>query len=92
MLRQELVPAFSSLAFDLAISTTKNPAFNAEPLKTEFGYHVIMVSEFSEKFPLHAMRPLCFGRLKGQSEKKVSALTIPYIVHLHHIVTCMNAK
>jgi hypothetical protein len=34
---------FKTLAFSLPISTTKQPQFNKEPLKTQFGYHIVMV-------------------------------------------------
>jgi len=39
--REDLVPAFADAAFALDSSTTGSPKF-AE-VKTEFGYHIIMV-------------------------------------------------
>jgi NIMA-interacting peptidyl-prolyl cis-trans isomerase 4 len=38
-----MVGPFQELAFSLPVSTTKQPVYNKEPLKTQFGYHIVMV-------------------------------------------------
>ena len=43
--RGQMIGDFQELAFQLPVSTSNAPVFNREPLKTKFGYHVIMVEE-----------------------------------------------
>lgn len=43
MARGSMVGPFQELAFSLPISTVKKPEYNKEPLKTQFGYHIVMV-------------------------------------------------
>ena len=43
--RGQMIGAFQDLAFGLTVSTVNSPIFNREPLKTQFGYHVIMVED-----------------------------------------------
>eukprot|EP00834_Sanchytrium_tribonematis_P000525 NODE_9_length_64580_cov_1.431941.p52 type:complete len:114 gc:universal NODE_9_length_64580_cov_1.431941:57799-57458(-) len=43
--RGQMIGDFQDLAFSLSVSTSNAPQFNREPLKTKFGYHVIMVED-----------------------------------------------
>ena len=43
--RGQMIGDFQDLAFQLPVSTSNAPQYNREPLKTKFGYHVIMVEE-----------------------------------------------
>jgi NIMA-interacting peptidyl-prolyl cis-trans isomerase 4 len=43
MIRGSMVGAFQEAAFQLPISTASNPIYTDPPIKTQHGYHVIMV-------------------------------------------------
>ena len=43
MTRGSMVGAFQDAAFSLATSTTASPIYTDPPVKTKFGYHIIMV-------------------------------------------------
>uniref|UniRef100_A0A0A9VSP6 Peptidyl-prolyl cis-trans isomerase n=2 Tax=Lygus hesperus TaxID=30085 RepID=A0A0A9VSP6_LYGHE len=43
MTRGSMVGPFQDAAFDLPISTVANPVYTDPPIKTKFGYHIIMV-------------------------------------------------
>jgi len=43
MTRGSMVGPFQEAAFSLPTSTTSNPVYTDPPVKTKFGYHVIMV-------------------------------------------------
>ncbi|KAF2358857.1 Peptidyl-prolyl cis-trans isomerase PpiC-type [Trinorchestia longiramus] len=43
MIRGSMVGPFQDAAFDLPVSTTANPNYTDPPIKTKFGYHIIMV-------------------------------------------------
>lgn len=43
MTRGSMVGPFQDAAFALPISTTAKPAYTDPPVKTKFGYHIIMV-------------------------------------------------
>jgi NIMA-interacting peptidyl-prolyl cis-trans isomerase 4 len=43
MIRGSMVGAFQDAAFALHTSTPDKPVFSDPPVKTQFGYHVIMV-------------------------------------------------
>jgi len=42
-IRGAMVGAFQDAAFALPISTVANPTYTDPPVKTQFGYHIIMV-------------------------------------------------
>ena len=41
--RGDLVGAFTEAAFELPVSTVNSPVYTDPPIKTGFGYHIIMV-------------------------------------------------
>ena len=41
--RGAMVGAFQDAAFQLPVSTVSAPVFTDPPVKTQFGYHIIMV-------------------------------------------------
>jgi NIMA-interacting peptidyl-prolyl cis-trans isomerase 4 len=43
MTRGSMVGAFQDAAFALPISTLASPVYTDPPVKTQFGYHIIMV-------------------------------------------------
>jgi len=43
--RGSLIGSFQELAFEMQPSTLDKPVYNETPLKTQFGYHIIMVEE-----------------------------------------------
>lgn len=43
MIRGSMVGDFQDAAFKLPISTVNNPVYTDPPVKTKFGYHIIMV-------------------------------------------------
>ncbi|XP_071455493.1 peptidyl-prolyl cis-trans isomerase NIMA-interacting 4 [Hetaerina americana] len=43
MIRGSMVGPFQDAAFALPISTVANPVYTDPPVKTKFGYHIIMV-------------------------------------------------
>lgn len=43
MTRGSMVGPFQDAAFALPISTVNNPIYTDPPIKTKFGYHIIMV-------------------------------------------------
>uniref|UniRef100_A0A069DNL8 Peptidyl-prolyl cis-trans isomerase n=1 Tax=Panstrongylus megistus TaxID=65343 RepID=A0A069DNL8_9HEMI len=43
MVRGSMVGPFQEAAFNLATSTVNKPIFTDPPIKTKFGYHIIMV-------------------------------------------------
>ncbi|CAH0381030.1 unnamed protein product [Bemisia tabaci] len=43
MTRGSMVGAFQDAAFALPVSTVANPVYTDPPVKTKFGYHIIMV-------------------------------------------------
>lgn len=43
MTRGSMVGPFQDAAFELGISTVSNPEYTNPPIKTKFGYHIIMV-------------------------------------------------
>ncbi|XP_065212555.1 peptidyl-prolyl cis-trans isomerase NIMA-interacting 4 [Planococcus citri] len=43
MIRGSMVGPFQDAAFSLPISTVANPVYTDPPIKTKFGYHIIMV-------------------------------------------------
>ena len=43
MVRGSMVGAFQDAAFNLSVSTTSSPVYTDPPVKTKFGYHIIMV-------------------------------------------------
>ncbi len=43
MTRGSMVGPFQDAAFALPISTLANPVYTDPPIKTNFGYHIIMV-------------------------------------------------
>nr|CAH8828965.1 unnamed protein product [Trichobilharzia regenti] len=43
MSRGSMVGAFQDAAFALPVSTLENPKYTDPPVKTQFGYHIIMV-------------------------------------------------
>lgn len=43
MTRGSMVGPFQDAAFALPISTTSNPIYTDPPVKTKFGYHIIMI-------------------------------------------------
>lgn len=43
MVRGSMVGDFQDAAFKLPISTVNNPVYTDPPVKTKFGYHIIMV-------------------------------------------------
>ncbi|CAH1102264.1 unnamed protein product [Psylliodes chrysocephalus] len=43
MIRGSMVGPFQDAAFALPISTVNNPIYTDPPIKTKFGYHIIMV-------------------------------------------------
>ncbi|KAI5727711.1 hypothetical protein M8J77_005913 [Diaphorina citri] len=43
MVRGSMVGEFQDAAFKLPISTVNNPVYTEPPIKTKFGYHIIMV-------------------------------------------------
>ena len=43
MTRGSMVGPFQEAAFALSTSTTSNPVYTDPPVKTKFGYHIIMV-------------------------------------------------
>ncbi|KAJ1833709.1 Peptidyl-prolyl cis-trans isomerase pin4 [Coemansia sp. RSA 2711] len=43
MARGSMVGPFQDVAFSLPPSTCNKPIYNKEPVKTKFGYHIIMV-------------------------------------------------
>ncbi|KAJ8940047.1 hypothetical protein NQ314_010879 [Rhamnusium bicolor] len=43
MTRGSMVGPFQEAAFELPISTVNNPVYTDPPIKTKFGYHIIMV-------------------------------------------------
>lgn len=43
MTRGSMVGPFQDAAFALQNSTTSNPIYTDPPVKTKFGYHIIMV-------------------------------------------------
>lgn len=43
MIRGSMVGAFQDAAFDLPVSTIGSPNYTDPPIKTKFGYHIIMV-------------------------------------------------
>lgn len=43
MIRGSMVGPFQDAAFDLQKSTCDKPIYTDPPIKTKFGYHVIMV-------------------------------------------------
>lgn len=43
MNRGSMVGTFQDIAFALPVSTIDKPIYNDPPIKTQFGYHVIMV-------------------------------------------------
>jgi peptidyl-prolyl cis-trans isomerase NIMA-interacting 4 len=45
MTRGAMVGAFQEAAFALTPSTTSQPIYTNPPVKTSFGYHIIMVEE-----------------------------------------------
>ena len=45
MARGSMVGAFQEAAFNLQPSTCKNPIYTDPPVKTQFGYHIIMVED-----------------------------------------------
>ena len=45
MTRGSMVGPFQEAAFKLQISTCAQPIFTDPPIKTNFGYHIIMVEE-----------------------------------------------
>lgn len=42
-IRGSMVGAFQDAAFQLPISTVSSPHYTDPPVKTQFGYHIIMV-------------------------------------------------
>ncbi|OMH81949.1 Peptidyl-prolyl cis-trans isomerase NIMA-interacting 4 [Zancudomyces culisetae] len=47
MVRGSMVGAFQEAAFALAPSTCDKPVYTNPPVKTQFGYHIIMVEDRS---------------------------------------------
>ncbi|PVU94101.1 hypothetical protein BB561_002800 [Smittium simulii] len=47
MVRSGMVGPFQDAAFALAISTCVNPVYTNPPVKTKFGYHIIMIEDRS---------------------------------------------
>lgn len=45
MNRGSMVAAFEEAAFALPTSTCDNPVYTDPPVKTSFGYHIIMVED-----------------------------------------------
>jgi len=45
MMRGSMVGAFQDSAFQLQPSTPANPIYTDPPVKTQFGYHIIMVED-----------------------------------------------
>jgi len=45
MSRQGMVGPIQDVAFKMQTSTTAKPIYNKEPIRTKFGYHVVMVRE-----------------------------------------------
>jgi peptidyl-prolyl cis-trans isomerase NIMA-interacting 4 len=45
MVRGSMVGAFQDAAFALPPSTVGKPVFTDPPVKTQFGYHIIMVED-----------------------------------------------
>jgi NIMA-interacting peptidyl-prolyl cis-trans isomerase 4 len=45
MTRGSMVGAFQDAAFQLSISTVDKPIYTNPPIKTQFGYHIIMVED-----------------------------------------------
>lgn len=43
MIRGSMVGPFQDAAFDLPVSTIGSPNYTDPPIKTKFGYHIIMV-------------------------------------------------
>ena len=43
MTRGSMVGAFQDAAFALSVSTLANPVYTDPPVKTQFGYHIIMI-------------------------------------------------
>ncbi len=43
MTRGSMVGPFQDAAFSLSISTVANPSYTDPPIKTQFGYHIIMI-------------------------------------------------
>lgn len=43
--RGSMVEAFQNQAFKLPISTVSKSIYTTEPVKTQFGYHLIMVED-----------------------------------------------
>ncbi|KAK4472490.1 hypothetical protein MN116_003738 [Schistosoma mekongi] len=43
MSRGSMVGAFQDAAFNLPVSTLENPKYTVSPVKTQYGYHIIMV-------------------------------------------------
>jgi NIMA-interacting peptidyl-prolyl cis-trans isomerase 4 len=43
MTRGSMVGEFQDAAFGLSISTVGNPVYTDPPVKTKFGYHIIMI-------------------------------------------------
>lgn len=43
MVRGSMVGPFQDAAFELPVSTVSNPVYTDPPIKTKFGYHIIMV-------------------------------------------------
>jgi NIMA-interacting peptidyl-prolyl cis-trans isomerase 4 len=43
MTRGSMVGAFQDAAFALPISTLASPVYTDPPVKTQFGYHIIMI-------------------------------------------------
>ncbi|KAI8814184.1 peptidyl-prolyl cis-trans isomerase NIMA-interacting 4-like protein [Cladochytrium replicatum] len=46
MVRGSMVGAFQDAAFLLPASSVSNPIYTDPPIKTQFGYHIIMVEDF----------------------------------------------
>jgi len=45
MARGSMVGAFQDAAFQLQPSTVSKPIYTDPPIKTQFGYHIIMVED-----------------------------------------------
>ena len=45
MIRGSMVGPFQDAAFALPVSSLGNPVYTDPPVKTKFGYHIIMVEE-----------------------------------------------
>jgi NIMA-interacting peptidyl-prolyl cis-trans isomerase 4 len=43
MTRGSMVGPFQDAAFQLPVSTVNSPVYTDPPIKTKFGYHIIMV-------------------------------------------------